>query len=112
MVIASEGWTVEYADEPQLRPDAIGDFADTRICQACKGDVLVVRPGCEGDAYYSASHEIAEVRHGFEHRSVTWIEQSNILGRWCKDLARAAVKLSGDEGSERGELLHEAIDVG
>ncbi len=91
-LVEGEGWTVEYADEPQRRPDALGDDVDPKICQACKDDVLVVRPGCEGDAYYGAAHEIADARNGFAHSSVAWIDQCNILARWCKDLARAAVR--------------------
>jgi hypothetical protein len=34
------------------------------------------------DHAYSASHEIADQRHGFRHSDMTFCEQANLLARW------------------------------
>jgi hypothetical protein len=94
LVVMGEGWTLDHADFPSQHPDALGERIDRRfaLCQACKGDVLAVRPGTEADAYYQAAHEIAEARYGFEHREEMWIEQCNILARFCERVAIEATR--------------------
>jgi hypothetical protein len=101
LVVVGEGWVIERADHPERHPDALGERVDRRfaLCQACKGDVLAVKPGTEADAYYQAAHEIAETRYGFEHGEEMWIEQCNILARFCERIAIEAARDRGDVGA-------------
>lgn len=94
LVVENEEWVVEYTDYPERHPDALGERIDRRfaLVQACDGDVLAVKPGCEADAYYQAAHEIAEARYGFRHCEEMWIEQCNILARFCSRIAFEAAR--------------------
>jgi hypothetical protein len=50
-------------------------------------EFVIIVPDDSWDYAYSAAHEIAEHRDGFEHSELMWSEQANLLARWCKLLA-------------------------
>lgn len=90
-LVELEGWRYVEMEEPSQHPDRLGSPQTDPLCfaQACKNNVIAVRPGAGGDAFYAAAHEIAEARHDFSgHHQHVWREQCNILARWCKHLWR------------------------
>ena len=91
-LVELEGWRYEEVEQPSEHPGRLGSPQTDPLCyaQACAGNVLAVRPGEGGHAFYAAAHEIAEARHDFAgHGEHVWREQCNILSRWCRHLWRA-----------------------
>lgn len=91
-LVELEGWRYLEMEEPSEHPAALGSPQTDPLCyaQACAGNLLAVKPGSDGHAFYAAAHEIAEARHDFcDHAQHVWREQCQILARWCRHLYRA-----------------------
>ena len=85
-LIVSEGFEFLIDAQPGLLPAAMGK-SDPGYCCAHylgPGEFAIV---CDTDSIrhaYSASHEIAELKHDFKHSVEMFCSQANILARWCK----------------------------
>lgn len=86
---SSEGFVLVVDGNAPDRDDILGLPQRDELCaQACKGNIIAIRPSLPLDsAYYAVSHEIAEVRTDFRgHNQLLWREQCTILARWCRKL--------------------------
>lgn len=84
-LVESEGF--EFKVEANLRElrGGLGTWFEDMIARAYKASRLKFGVACKGDDLhyaYSASHEIAEVRHKWVHSSEMFCEQANILAKW------------------------------
>jgi hypothetical protein len=92
-----EGYQLIIDENAADHPDALGAPQRDELCaQACKGNVIRMRPGVPpAAAFYAVSHEIAEDRTDFGgHTQLLFREQLNIVTRWC---ARLAAEVSRGE---------------
>ena len=84
--VAQEGYRLIVGDLTELSagphlPTVLGSPAGG--VAVCEGN-LIVCPDDSWDYAFSASHEIAEHRHGFAHTAEMFAEQANLLARWLK----------------------------
>jgi len=79
--ISNMGYSVEVDDEPWSRADVLGSPQKFSPAVICEGGVVAILSD-SWDYSYSASHEIAELIHNFQHSEELFITQCNILATW------------------------------
>lgn len=89
--IEAEGFEVKITTNLYDLRGGLGEYFDDMFARAYKiGDkpgVAIVEDNWGGAVVFSAAHEIAEYRKGFQHTAEMFCEQCNILTRWIETLA-------------------------
>ncbi len=89
--IREEGYACRILKRPARVKGALGTgfpYMRARVYENKDGSFGVALSSDTWDCAYSASHEIAEHRWGFNHSTDMFCEQANLLARWIMSARR------------------------